>query len=150
MFNAMLAFNLPLTNATLNGISGLFLFVGWLMIRSNRTRPHIVMMTCALVSSTLFLAGYVTNHILRHGIVTRFTAQGTIRPVYFTLLISHTFLAVVTVPMVICTVLPALRARYDKHRRIAKWTLPVWLYVSVTGVIVYLMLYRWYPPGAGH
>jgi uncharacterized membrane protein YozB (DUF420 family) len=146
MFNPILAFDLPLTNATLNGISGVFLFIGWLMIRSNRTRPHIAMMTCALVSSSLFLVGYVTNHILRHGLVTHFTAQGSIRPVYFTLLISHTFLAVVTVPMVICTVIPALKARYDRHRRIARWTLPVWLYVSVTGVIVYMMLYRWYPP----
>ncbi len=145
----LLAFNLPFMNATLNGISGLFLVAGWLMIRSNRTRPHIVMMSCALVSSTLFLAGYVTNHILRHGLVTRFTAQGAIRLVYFTLLISHTFLAAVTAPLVICTVIPALKARYDRHRRLARWTLPIWLYVSVTGVIVYLMLYRWYPP-AGH
>jgi len=117
------------------------------MIRSKHVRPHIAMMTCALISSTLFLAGYITNHILRRGLVTHFTAQGTIRPIYFTLLISHTFLAVVTVPMVICTVLPALKSRFDKHRRIARWTLPVWLYVSVTGVIVYMMLYRWYPPG---
>jgi len=138
---------LPLMNATLNGISGVFLLIGWLLIRSNHTRPHIVMMSCALVSSTIFLVGYVTNHILRHGLVTRFTAQGLIRPVYFTLLISHTFLAVVTVPMVICTVIPALQARYDRHRRIARWTFPIWMYVSVTGVIVYLMLYRWYPPG---
>jgi len=145
--NPILAFNLPLMNATLNGVSGIFLLTGWLLIRSGRTRPHIVMMSCALVSSTLFLAGYVTNHILRRGLVTHFTAQGPIRPFYFTLLISHTFLAVVTVPMVICTVIPALKARYDKHRRIARWTFPIWMYVSVTGVIVYLMLYVWYPPG---
>ncbi len=105
------------------------------------------MMSCALVSSTLFLAGYVTSKILNGFASTHFTAQGLIRPFYFTLLISHTFLAVVTVPMVICTVIPALKARYDKHRRIARWTLPIWMYVSVTGVIVYMMLYRWYPPG---
>jgi putative membrane protein len=142
-----LAHYLPPINATLNGISGVFVFVGWLFIRSNRTRPHIVMMTSALVSSTLFLVGYITNHILRHGLVTKFTAHGLIRPVYFTLLISHTFLAVVTVPMVICTVTPALKGRYAAHRKIARWTLPIWLYVSVTGVIVYFMLYRWYPPG---
>jgi len=143
----MLAIDLPLCNATLNGVSGLFLVIGWLLIRSDRTRPHIVVMSCALASSTLFLAGYVTNHILRRGLVTKFPAHGLIRPVYFTLLTSHTILAVVTVPMVLCTVIPAINARYDKHRRIARWTLPVWLYVSVTGVIVYLMLYRWYPPG---
>jgi putative membrane protein len=147
MIDPILGFDLPLMNATLNGVSGVFLFIGWLLIRSNRTRPHIVMMSCALVSSTIFLVGYVTNHILRHGLVTHFTAQGPIRPFYFTLLISHTFLAVVTVPMVICTVIPALKARYDKHRRIARWTFPIWMYVSVTGVIVYMMLYRWYPPG---
>ena len=144
----MLAFNLPLMNATLNGISGVFLFIGWLFIRSNRTRPHIVMMTCALVSSTLFLAGlHHQSHPASWPGDAHFTAQGPIRPFYFTLLISHTFLAVVTVPMVICTVIPALKARYDKHRRIARWTLPIWMYVSVTGVIVYMMLYRWYPPG---
>ncbi len=137
---------LPALNATLNGLSGLFLTIGWVLIKMQRTRPHIVAMCCALLTSTLFLAGYVTNHILRHGIVTRFTAQGFIRPVYFTLLISHTLLAVATVPLVILTVTPALRARYDKHRRIARWTMPIWLYVSVTGVLVYLMLYRWYPP----
>jgi len=142
-----LPFNLPLMNATLNGVTGIFLIIGYLMIRSNRTRPHIVMMSCALVSSALFLTGYITNHILRHGLVTRFTAHGWIRPAYFTLLISHTFLAVVTVPMVICTVIPALKAKYGEHRAIARWTLPIWLYVSVTGVIVYMMLYRWYPPG---
>ena len=137
---------LPQINATLNGLSGVFLIIGWLLIRSQRARAHIAVMSCALVTSTLFLVGYVTNHILRHGLVTKFTAQGPIRPFYFTLLISHTILAVVTVPLVIITVIPALRARYDKHRRMARWTLPVWLYVSFTGVIVYLMLYRWYPP----
>jgi len=145
MFNALLAFDIPLMNATLNGISGVLLFAGWLMIRSNRTRAHIVLMSCALVTSTVFLVGYVTNHVL-NGII-YFKGQGLSRWFYFPLLTTHTILAVVTVPMVICTVIPALKGRYDKHRRIARWTLPVWLYVSVTGVIVYLMLYRWYPPG---
>lgn len=140
--------DLPLLNATLNGLSGVFLVIGWFFIRARRVRPHMTMMICALVSSTLFLAGYITNHIVRRGLVTRFTAQGPIRPFYFTLLTTHTFLAVVIVPMIICTVVPALRARFDTHRRIARWTLPLWLYVSVTGVIVYLMLYRWYPPAA--
>ena len=139
----ILAFNIPLMNAYMNGLSTLFLIVGWLFIRSNRTRPHIVMMSCALVSSTIFLAGYITNHIL-NGIV-YFPGKGAIRSFYLVLLGTHTILAVLVLPMVICTVIPALRARYDKHRRIARWTLPVWLYVSVTGVIVYMMLYRWYP-----
>ncbi len=141
----MLGFDIPLMNATLNGVSGVFLLIGWIMIRSNRTRPHIIMMSCALVTSTIFLVGYVTNHIL-HGII-YFQGKGFIRPVYMVLLGTHTVLAIVTVPMVICTVIPALKARYDKHRRIARWTWPIWMYVSVTGVIVYMMLYRWYQPG---
>ena len=145
MFSPMLAFDIPLMNATLNGVSGVLLLAGWIMIKTNRTRPHIVLMSCALVTSTVFLVGYVTNHIL-NGII-YFTGQGPIRWFYLTLLTTHTILAVVTVPMVICTVIPALKARYDKHRRIARWTWPIWMYVSVTGVIVYMMLYRWYAPG---
>ena len=138
--------DLPTLNACFNGLSTLFLLLGWWMIRRDQTRAHIFAMIGALVSSTLFLAGYLTNHYLRHGVVTKFTAQGWIRPVYFTILISHTILAVVIVPMVVMTVLPALKSRFDRHQRIARWTLPVWLYVSVTGVLVYFMLYHWYRP----
>jgi len=139
--------DLPTLNACLNGLSGCFLLVGWWMIRHDRTRAHILSMIGALTTSTLFLIGYITNHYLRHGLVTKFTATGWIRPFYFALLISHTILAVVIVPMVILTVIPALKSRFDRHRRIARWTLPIWLYVSVTGVVVYLMLYHWYRPG---
>jgi len=137
---------LPTLNACLNGLSAVFLLIGWWMIRNDQTRAHILSMIAALATSTLFLVGYITNHYLRHGVVTKFTAQGWIRPVYFSLLISHTILAVVIVPMVIMTVIPALKSRFDKHQRIARWTLPVWLYVSVTGVLVYFMLYHWYRP----
>ena len=137
---------LPTLNACLNGLSAVFLLIGWWMIRNDQTRAHIFSMVAALATSTLFLAGYITNHYLRHGVVTKFTAQGWIRPVYFSLLISHTILAVVIVPMVIMTVIPALKSRFDRHQRIARWTLPVWLYVSVTGVLVYFMLYHWYRP----
>lgn len=144
----MFAQDLPAANACLNGLSGLLITLGWIFIKTQRTRAHIVTMCVALVSSTLFLAGYIANHILRHGVVTHFTAQGFVRPAYFSLLISHTVLAVVVLPMVVLTLIPALRARYDRHRRIAQWTLPVWLYVSVTGVLVYFMLYVWYPPAA--
>ena len=144
--NPILAFDIPLMNATMNGVSGVFIIIGWLMIKSNRTRAHIVMMSCALVTSTVFLAGYITNHVL-HGII-YFQGKGAIHLFYEVLLGTHTVLAVATLPLVICTVIPALKARYDKHRRIAKWTLPIWLYVSVTGVIVYMMLYRWYAPAA--
>ena len=137
---------LPTLNACLNGLSGIFLLIGWWMIRHDRTRAHIVSMICALTSSTLFLVGYITYHTLKHGVVTKFTALGWIRPVYFTLLISHTILAVVILPMVIMTVIPAIGSRFDKHKRIARWTLPLWLYVSVTGVLVYMMLYHWFRP----
>lgn len=136
----------PALNASLNGLSAFFIVAGWYFIKHDRKKAHIAAMSCALVSSTVFLVCYVTYHWLKHGVVTQFTAEGIIRPAYFTLLISHSILAVVTVPLVIVTVLPALRARYDKHRRLAVWTLPIWLYVSVTGVLVYLMLYQWFPP----
>lgn len=140
--------DLPALNATLNGLSTIFLIVGWLLIRNNYTRAHIVAMSCALLTSTLFLASYLTYHFLKQGLVTRFTEEGLIRPVYFALLISHTILATMTLPLVVLTVIPALRARYERHRRFARWTLPIWLYVSITGVLVYLMLYQWYPPAA--
>lgn len=136
--------DLPHLNASLNGLSAVFLLLGWWFIRRDRKQQHITMMVCALASSTLFLASYLTYHF--NVPVTKFTAQGAIRPVYYTLLASHILLAFAVLPMVILTVIPALRARFDRHRRIARWTLPVWLYVSVTGVLVYLMLYKWYPP----
>jgi putative membrane protein len=142
----MTAHDLPAINASLNGLAAVFIVAGLVLVKMQRTFAHIVAMSCALASSTFFLIGYIANHIIRHGVVTHFTAQGIVRPLYFALLISHTILAVAVVPLVICTVIPALRSRYDKHRRIAKITLPIWLYVSVTGVIVYLMLYRWFPP----
>ena len=140
----MTVHDLPPINAGLNALSTVFILLGWWYIEHDRKSQHIVMMTCALTTSTLFLACYLTYH-LSVTTVTRFTATGLVRPVYFTLLISHVLFAFATLPMVILTVIPALRARFDSHRRIARWTLPVWLYVSVTGVLVYLMLYRWFP-----
>ena len=105
------------------------------------------MMISALIVSLVFLACYLTYHFSVTA-VTKFTTPGLPKIIYFSILIPHIILAFVTVPLVIMTVVPALRARFDKHRRIARWTLPIWLYVSVTGVLVYLMLYQWYPPGA--
>ena len=137
--------DLPLVNANLNALSAAFIISGWIMIKSGRKKMHIVSMLAAVFTSVIFLACYLTYHF-NVTAVTRFTAQGIVRPVYFTILISHVALAFATVPLVICTLVPALRARYDRHRRIARWTLPVWLYVSITGVLVYLMLYRWFPP----
>jgi putative membrane protein len=103
-------------------------------------------MIAALVTSTAFLACYLTYHYAKEGHVTYFTHPGWPKVLYMIILGTHIPLAALTVPMVIMTIIPAFRARYDKHRRIAKWTFPVWLYVSVTGVLVYLMLYVWFPP----
>jgi putative membrane protein len=102
-------------------------------------------MSVALITSALFLTCYLIYHFNVVG-VTRFTHPGWPKAIYFFILLTHIPLAALTLPLVILTIIPALRARYDKHRRIAKWTMPIWLYVSVTGVLVYLMLYVWFPP----
>lgn len=142
----MTASDLPPINATLNALSTVFIAAGWWNIRHERKRAHIACMVTALATSTLFLACYLTYHWLKKGHVTHFTHPGWPKTFYFGLLGSHTILAMAVVPMVICTVVPALRARYDSHKRIARWTLPVWLYVSFTGVLVYFWLYQWFPP----
>jgi uncharacterized membrane protein YozB (DUF420 family) len=130
----------PKINATLNGASALLLITGRVLIaRGNRTAHRTVMLT-ALGTSSLFLASYLYYHY--HVGSVHFRGTGWTRPLYFTILISHTILAAVIVPMVIVTLTRALREQFDRHRAIARWTFPLWLYVSVTGVIVYLMLYR--------
>lgn len=134
---------LPLLNALLNATCSCFLLAGWWFIRRGRKRAHRACMISALVTSALFLVSYLTYHYA-HG-STPFVGQGFIRPVYFTILLTHTVLAVVIVPLVALTLVRALRERFDAHRRIARWTLPIWLYVSVTGVAVYLLLYQFYP-----
>jgi len=130
-------------NASLNGISAILLTVGFSFILKGKIRQHRACMLSAFGVSTAFLISYIIYHI-RVGNV-RFLGEGWIRPVYFTLLISHVFLAIVILPMAIITLSRALREKFDAHRRIARWTLPLWLYVSVTGVIVYMMLYHLYP-----
>lgn len=137
---------LPFINASLNFLSTIFILAGWYFIRTHRKRLHIVSMLTAVVTSVIFLICYLYYHFNTQA-VTHFTATGIIRPLYFTLLISHVLLAFAVPPLVILTLIPAFRSRFDKHRRIAKWTLPIWLYVSITGVLVYLMLYQWFPPG---
>ncbi len=137
--------DLPMVNASLNSVSTAFILLGFWAIKQDRKQAHIAAMSGALLTSTLFLACYLYYHFNVPG-VTRFTHPGWPKTVYFVILFSHIPLAALTVPLVLLTVIPALRARYDRHRRIAKWTLPIWLYVSVTGVLVYLMLYVWYPP----
>ncbi len=142
-------FDLPPTNATLNAISTCLLLGGWWCIRQEKKRAHIALMVCALVVSAAFLTCYLIYHFTLHRYAgdgsIRFTHEGPIRLVYFAILLTHVVLAAVNLPMIILTVIPALRRRFDRHRRIARWTLPVWLYVSVTGVLVYFMLYRWFP-----
>lgn len=134
---------LPHLNAVLNTTSALLLLAGFRFIRLGRIQPHRNCQISAVVTSTLFLISYLTYHYY-HG-ATRFAGQGIVRPLYFTILITHTILAVVIVPLIIVTLYRAARGDFIRHRRIARWTLPLWLYVSVTGVIVYLMLYQIYP-----
>ena len=140
-------FNYPLLNASLNGVSFVLLLSGFAMIRSGRRKAHIICMVSALVTSTLFLASYLTYHSLTEGVMTKFpTEYPGARKVYLAILITHIPLAGLLVPLVLITVVPALRQRFDRHKRWARITLPIWLYVSVTGVLIYLMLYRWYLP----
>ncbi|HZM17700.1 MAG TPA: DUF420 domain-containing protein [Candidatus Krumholzibacteria bacterium] len=137
--------DLPALNAGLNTLSALFLLTGFLCIRRRRIAAHRACMLSALGTSTLFLISYLTYHF-QVG-TTRFTATGWIRPLYFTILATHTVLAVVIVPLVLLTLRRALRREFPRHARLARWTLPLWFYVSVTGVVIYVLLYRVAPPG---
>jgi uncharacterized membrane protein YozB (DUF420 family) len=132
-------------NATLNGTSAILLACGYVAIRSRKIQLHKKFMISAFAVSCAFLVSYVIYH-LRIRQVIHFQGQGWIRPVYFTLLTSHTVLAIVIVPLILITLRRAGLARFDKHRIIARWTLPLWFYVSVTGVIVYFMVYQIYVP----
>jgi len=134
-------------NAILNGISAVLLVCGYAAIRSGKMAVHKRFMISAFWVSTAFLISYLIYHIRVHRVML-FQGQGWIRPVYFTILISHTILAVVIVPMILVTLRRAWLERFDKHKLIARWTLPLWLYVSVTGVVVYFMVYQIY--AAGH
>lgn len=138
---------LPSVNASLNALSGVFLLTGYLLIRRKRIDAHRRFMLAACATSVIFLACYVLNHVLRQGVVTRFTGQGPIRKLYFIILLSHTVLAVVILPLVIASVVNGLKMRVPQHRRVAKITFPLWMYVSVTGVLVYFFLYHWFPGG---
>ena len=131
-------------NATLNGTSAILLTCGYAAVRARKIAVHKTFMIAAFLTSTAFLISYLAYHY-RVGHVP-FQGQGWIRPVYFTLLLTHTVLAAVIVPMIIITLRRAWLERFDRHRIIARWTLPLWLYVSVTGVIVYLMVYQIYAP----
>ena len=132
--------DLPALNATLNAISFVLLATGYYFIRRKQWRKHRACMIAALVVSGFFLISYVIYHAQVGSVP--FQKTGWIRTVYFAVLVPHVILAALMVPPILITVSRGLSAKYDKHRRIARWTLPVWLYVSITGVIVYLMLYR--------
>ncbi|MDE2060372.1 MAG: DUF420 domain-containing protein [candidate division NC10 bacterium] len=135
---------LPTINAALNGTSALFLTLGYLFIRQRKIVAHKLCMGSALGISTLFLISYLTYHYQVGSIP--FAGHGGIRALYFTILISHTVLAAAILPLALITVSRVLKGRFDRHVRIARFTLPLWLYVSVTGVIIYFMLYHLYPP----
>jgi uncharacterized membrane protein YozB (DUF420 family) len=134
---------LPHVNACLNGTSAILLFAGFSFIRWGKVAAHRACQISALVVSTLFLISYLTYHYY-HG-TTRFQGSGLARPIYFTILTSHTILAIVIVPLIAITFVRAFRLDFVRHRKIARITLPLWFYVSITGVIVYLMLYQIYP-----
>jgi uncharacterized membrane protein YozB (DUF420 family) len=135
----------PAINATLNGTSAVLLVSAHRMIKRGRMATHRALMLTAVGTSTLFLISYLYYHA--HVGSVRFQGHGWSRPVYFSILISHTILAATIVPLVIVTLSRALRERFDRHREIARWTYPIWLYVSVTGVVIYLMLYRIFRAG---
>ena len=132
--------NLPTLNACLNATSALLLVLGFYFIRQRNIQAHRTCMRGAFLVSIFFLVSYLTYHYYAGS--THFTGQGMVRLTYFTILISHTVLAALVPFLAIITLTRALRGQYEKHRRIARWTLPIWLYVSVTGVVVYLMLYH--------
>ena len=135
--------SLPAVNAALNSLSAFLLFTGYRFIKNGNQSAHRTSMLAACACSTLFLASYLVYHF--HVGSVPFKGQGLIRLVYFTILISHTILASAVVPLAIITLIRGLQENFIKHRRIARWTFPIWLYVSVTGVIVYWMLY-WLVP----
>ena len=131
---------LPTLNAVLNGTSAVLLSVGYRFIRRKQVQAHRMCMGAAVITSSIFLVSYLYYHA--HVGSVRFQGVGWVRPVYFTILISHTLLAASLLVLVPITLARALRERFDRHRALARWTLPIWMYVSVTGVVIYLMLYH--------
>lgn len=137
--------DLPAVNASLNGLATVFLMLGYIFIKQQKQNAHRNCMIAAFVTSMVFLACYLTYHF-NVTAVTKFQGQGIARPIYFFILITHIILAVVIVPLVLMSMSRGLRQRWEAHKRISRWTWPLWMYVSVTGVLVYLMLYVWFAP----
>ena len=136
----MTVHDLPAVNATLNAVAAVLLCIAFVFIRQRRIEAHRRTMIAAFVTSSLFLICYIVYHAQVGSV--RFVRQGFVRSLYFTILITHVTLAAAVLPLAIITLSRALKARFDRHRAIARWTLPIWLYVSVTGVLVYILLYR--------
>jgi len=140
--------DIPALNALLNGTATILICLGFVFIRGGKREVHRACMVAALLTSCLFLVGYVGHKIAVHGVHTPFGGTGGIRTFYYIMLATHVVLAMAIVPLVLVTFRFALRGDFDRHRRWARWTFPLWLYVSVTGVLVYLFLYRWFPVAA--
>jgi putative membrane protein len=136
----MTVHDLPAINATLNAVAAVLLFTAYILIRQRRIEAHRRTMIAAFATSSLFLICYIVYHAQVGSV--RFTRQGFVRPLYFTILITHVTLAAAVLPLAIVTLSRGLKARFAQHRAIARWTLPIWLYVSVTGVLVYVLLYQ--------
>jgi uncharacterized membrane protein YozB (DUF420 family) len=132
----------PALNAFLNGTSAVLIGTGYYFIRNGRRQAHKRMMLSAFITSTLFLASYLYYHLVLRAGVTHFQGEGLWRPIYFSILLSHTILAVVVVPFILVTVYRALKGNFPRHRAIARYTFPIWMYVSVTGVVIFVMLYK--------
>ena len=143
----MTVHDLPALNASLNATSGVLLLIGYTLIRARRIAAHRAVMIAAFAASVLFLVCYVVYHAQVGSVP--FPRYGFVRPLYFTILITHVLLAFTVPPLAIITLSRGLKGRYPQHRRIARWTFPIWLYVSVTGVLVYVLLYQptWIPFG---
>lgn len=141
----MAAQDIPALNASLNALATVLIVTGYGLIRARRITAHRRCMTTALVVSAVFLVGYVTHKILVHGVHTPIGATGAIRVAYLVMLFTHVVLAMIIVPLVLRTFVLARRGDFVRHRAWARWTFPLWLYVSVTGVLVYLCLYTWFP-----
>jgi len=132
--------DLPAVNASLNALSGLLLLTGYVMIRTRRIQQHRRCMIAAFITSSVFLVSYIVYHAQVGSVP--FTRQGFVRPMYFAILVTHVTLAAAVVPLALVTLTRGLKGQYPQHIRIARWTFPIWLYVSVTGVLVYVLLYQ--------
>lgn len=139
----MTVYDLPAVNASLNSLAAVLLLAGWFFIRKRHVRAHVACMIAALATSAAFLACYLYYHA--HAGSVKFTHPGAPRTIYLAILVSHTILAIAVLPVIVMAVVNAIRRRFDVHKKWARIAWPVWMYVSVTGVVVYMMLYQWFP-----